>query len=101
MKITRWQAPVCPSKEQAKLLLELEGLEAFEENFDSKMKVQEHRHPFTEIRIVISGELLFNIAGNQFLMRAGDRVEIPANTRHSHMNNATDSCLCLCAQRAY
>lgn len=101
MKITRWLAPINPSKEQIKMLLEVEGLETYEETFESKVKILEHRHPFSEIRVVIDGELLFNIAGNQFLMRPGDRVEIPANTRHSHTNNGNQSCHCLCSQRSF
>lgn len=101
MKITRWLAPINPSKEQIKMLLESEGLDIYEETFDGKVKIQEHRHPFSEVRVVVSGELLFNIAGNQFLMRPGDRVEIPANTRHSHVNNSNQVCLCLCSQRSF
>ncbi|MFP5518663.1 MAG: cupin domain-containing protein, partial [Bdellovibrionia bacterium] len=69
-----------------------------EERFEPQLKVKEHRHPFCEVRMVISGELLFSVAGNQFLLRAGDRIEIPANTRHSHSNQ--EDCLCICAHRA-
>lgn len=98
MIITKWQAPIVPTKEQAKIILEAEGLEPFEERFEPQLKVKEHRHPFCEVRMVISGELLFSVAGNQFLLRAGDRIEIPANTRHSHSNQ--EDCLCICAHRA-
>lgn len=99
MLINRWQAPISPSKEQIKLLLEHEGLETFEEIYAPKIKIQEHRHPFTEVRFVLSGELLFQIAGNQFLLRSGDRVEIPANTKHWHVNNGNSDCICICAHR--
>jgi quercetin dioxygenase-like cupin family protein len=99
MLITRWQAPLSASKEQLKVILEHEGLEPFEEHYEPQQKVSEHRHPFVEIRVVVSGELLFNIAGNQFLLRQGDRVEIPANTRHWHVPNGSTPCLCLCAHR--
>lgn len=100
MLITRWQAPLTPNKSQAHLILESEGLEPFEEAYEPQMKVHEHRHPFCEVRIIVEGELLFNISGNQFLLRPGDRVEIPANTKHSHTAQGTGQCVCICAQRA-
>lgn len=99
MLITRWQAPITPSLDQIKMLFEAEGLDPFVEEYAPKVKIPEHRQPFGEIRTVVEGELLFNIAGNQFLLRAGDRVEIPSNTKHWHVNNGTGPCICVCAHR--
>ncbi len=99
MLIIRWQAPITPSREQIRALMESEGLEPFEEEFQPQVKITEHRHPFGEVRTVVAGELLFTIAGNQFLLRAGDRVEIPSNTKHWHVNNGSQPCVCICAQR--
>ena len=98
MIITRWPAPLVPSREQLHMILEAEGLEPFDETYDPQMKVNDHRHPFAEVRIVVAGEMLFNISGNQFLLRPGDRLEIPANTKHSHI--AHSNVVCVCAQRA-
>lgn len=100
MLITRWQAPLTPNKTQATLILESEGLEPYEEVYAPQMKVLEHRHPFCEVRLIIEGELLFNISGNQFVLRRGDRVEVPANTKHSHTAQGPSPCVCICAQRA-
>lgn len=100
MLITRWQAPLTPTKTQIQMILTNEGLEPFEEIYEPKQKVVDHRHPFCEVRIVAAGEMLFNISGTQFLLRPGDRVEIPANTRHSHMAQGSEPCVCVCAQRA-
>ena len=46
MIVTKWQAPIVPSKQQAALILENEGLEPFEEVYEPQAKVKEHRHPF-------------------------------------------------------
>ncbi|MEK6775040.1 MAG: cupin domain-containing protein [Bdellovibrionota bacterium] len=100
MIITRWQAPQLPNKAQMKFIFENEGLDVLEESFEPQKKISEHRHPFCEIRMIVKGEMLFNISGNQFLLREGDRVEIPANTKHSYMAQGNDSCLSLCAFRA-
>lgn len=99
MLISRWQAPNKLSREQAQMILEAEGLEPFEETLGSQKKVSEHRHPFTEVRIVLAGELLYNIAGNQVLVREGDRIEIPANTRHSHACQSQEPCFSVYAQK--
>ncbi len=99
MIITRWQAPMTPSRELALMILESEGLEPYEEIYKPQGKVQEHRHPFCEVRMIIEGEMMFNIQGNQFLLRAGDRVEIPANTKHSHVAQGSGDCLCICGSR--
>lgn len=100
MIITRWQAPLVPSKEQVHVILQSEGLEPFDEIYDPQVKVHDHRHPFAEVRVIVSGEMIFNISGNQFVLRPGDRVEIPANTKHSHMAQGSQPCICVCAQRA-
>lgn len=101
MIITRWQAPTLPSPEQIKMLLELEGLETFTEEFNPQVKINDHRHPFTEVRYIVSGEMMFSISGNQFLLRAGDRVEIPANTKHWHIAQGNTVCQCICAHRVF
>lgn len=100
MIITRWQAPVVPSKAQLNMILESEGLEPFEERFEPQKKVGEHRKPFAEVRIIAEGEMLFNISGNQFVLRPGDRLEIPGNTKHSFAVQGNVACLCVCGLRA-
>lgn len=100
MIITRWQAPITPSKSQAHIILEGEGLEPFDETYETPTKIGDHRHPFAEVRIVIEGEMMFNISGNQFLLRTGDRVEIPGNTKHSYSIQGSGRCICVCAHRA-
>lgn len=101
MLVNRWQAPYTPTEEQHKILLEVEGLEPMVELFPSQMKHKEHRHPFNEIRIVLEGELMVNVADNQMLLRSGDKIEIPANTKHSYAVQAAQDCRTLCAFRYF
>jgi quercetin dioxygenase-like cupin family protein len=82
------------------LMLESEGLEPEEESIPSGQKVTDHRNPFDEVRIVVSGQLLLDIAGNRLLLRAGDRILIPANTRHSKQADGEDPCVCIYAMKA-
>jgi quercetin dioxygenase-like cupin family protein len=82
------------------LMLESEGLEPVEETIPPGTGVSDHRHPFDEVRIVVSGQLKLDIAGNRLLLRAGDRILIPANTRHSKQADGEEACQCLYAMKA-
>jgi mannose-6-phosphate isomerase-like protein (cupin superfamily) len=99
MLVNRWQAPILPTRQQMALMLESEGLEVQEETVPST-GAADLRHPFDEVRIVVSGQLRLDIAGNRMLLRAGDRILIPANTRHSKQADGEEPCLCLYAMKA-
>lgn len=100
MLVTRWQAPLLPTRQQMALMLESEGLEVQEDLVGNRTEVTDQRHPFDEVRIVVSGELRLDIAGNRLLLRAGDRIMIPANTRHAKVAHGEDPCVCLFAMKA-
>lgn len=100
MLVSRWQAPILPTRQQMALMLESEGLEVQEEAIPAGGAVSDHRHPFDEVRIVVSGQLRLDIAGNRLLLRAGDRILIPANTRHSKQADGNEECVCLYAMKA-
>lgn len=101
MIITRWQAAKLPTIEQARIIFSSDELAPFEESLESGQKIKDHRHPFDEIRMVISGELFMNISGNQVLLRAGDKIKIPANTKHSKTAQGNTACLCLVANTPF
>lgn len=100
MLVSRWQAPILPTRQQMALMLESEGLEPVEETIPAGQGVTDHRHPFDEVRIVVTGALHLDIAGNRMLLRAGDRILIPANTRHSKKADGDEPCVCLYAMKA-
>jgi mannose-6-phosphate isomerase-like protein (cupin superfamily) len=100
MLVSRWQAPILPTRQQMALMLESEGLEPQEDHIPVSLPVTEYRHPFDEVRIVVSGQLKLDVAGNRLLLRAGDRILIPANTRHTKQADGTEPCICLYAMKA-
>ncbi len=101
MIVTRWQAPVIPTAEQIKMIFEGEGLNPVEEVLPPRAEIKNLRHPFDEVRMVISGDLLMNISGNQVLLRAGDRIDIPSNTKHSKSANGDEPCMSVVAHRPF
>src|SRR5687768_11617272 len=99
MLVTRWQAPLVPDIRQIKALFEAEGLVPFEEKFSPGAAIVDHRHPFDEVRTVVQGEVLFDITGNKLLLRPGDRIVIPSNTKHSFISQGNEDLVCVCAHR--
>jgi len=52
-------------------------------DLDDGSMVPPHSHPHEQISVMISGVLLFNVAGQEKLARAGEAVLIPSGVEHS------------------
>jgi quercetin dioxygenase-like cupin family protein len=99
MKITRWRADRKPTREEIEALFKDEGLEFVVEEIPEGSEVKDHKHPFDEVRIIISGAMRFNVAGNEFILREGDRLELPSNTRHRTKVDTGGNCTTIYAHR--
>lgn len=86
MKISRWMSEVPASKELILQLLEQENLDAKEVAVTSGKKLTNMRTTMTEVIQLYSGELIFNLSGTQFVLRAGDRLQMSGNTIYSLSN---------------
>ena len=101
MIVQRWQAPALPTAEQILKIFEREGLKPIEEIYEPGQEVKTHHHPFDEVRMLVKGTLLIDIAGNRLLLREGDKIIIPSNTRHSKKAQGTSPCVCICSYKAF
>jgi quercetin dioxygenase-like cupin family protein len=101
MLVMRWQASAFPTIEQIKMIFHAEGLEPVDEVYEPKTKVDEHRHPFDEVRMVVKGQIFYNVAGNRLLLREGDRIIIPSNTKHSTHVEGQAPCISVVASRTF
>lgn len=99
MKIDRWTAELNPNFEIIENLFATEGLEFKEVKVASGARISNQRAPMTEVIQLISGELIFNLSGTQFALRAGDRIEMGANTIYSYSNLKQDDSLFLTAYK--
>lgn len=90
MKIDRWTAELNPNFEIIENLFSTEGLEFKEVKVASGARLINQRTPMTEVIQLITGELIFNLSGTQFALRAGDRIEMSANTLYSYNNLKQD-----------
>ncbi len=101
MIVIRWQAPLRPTKQQALMIFRAEDLDPREEILTKEETYPDDRHPFDEIRMVLEGELSMNINGNQLLMRAGDKIIVPSNTKHSQKVLSDTPCVCIVANKPF
>lgn len=83
------------------MIYRAEDLQPHEEILTKEETYPEHRHPLDEIRMILSGELSMNINGNQLLLRSGDKIVIPSNTKHSQKVLSQDPCVCLVANKPF
>jgi quercetin dioxygenase-like cupin family protein len=98
MKITRWTAQIGPKKEVILQLIQAEGLDYTEVEVKAGSKLSNLRTNMKEIIQLIEGELIFNLSGNQFVLRTGDKLELPSNTIYSYSNLKNESCYFLSAK---
>ena len=101
MIVNRWQAQILPTAEQIHKIFAREGLRHFEETYEPGEKIGNHQHPFDEVRMIVKGSLLVNIAGNRLLLRTGDKIIIPSNTRHSKEVQGNSACVSICSYKAF
>jgi quercetin dioxygenase-like cupin family protein len=101
MKIIRWRADRKPTREEVEKMFTDEGLEFVGEDLPESSEVKDHRHPFDEIRMIIAGALRYNVAGNEFILREGDRLELPSNTRHRTKVEPGSDCISIFAHRIF
>lgn len=97
MIVHRWQAKIIPSKNQIQKIFEADELQAKEDLIEPNTKPQKIKNPYTEIRVVVSGALFVEIVGNKLLLRPGDKIIIPSNTKHTKLVQGNSPCASLVA----
>ncbi len=101
MLITRWQAPIVPKLEQINKWFENEGLEPRKIVINPKEVFEDIRNPFDDVMMIAEGQLILNIAGNKLLLREGDKIVIPSNTKHTKETSGDAVCIYVSALKAY
>lgn len=96
IKITRWQQnEIQPQKfvEQ----LKSEGLTAFLQTDSTGTFYPTHSHPYTEVRWIITGSMIFGVDGKEYELQAGDRLDISAGVPHYAKSSEDCNTSYLCA----
>jgi quercetin dioxygenase-like cupin family protein len=83
MDVVRWNKPRKPTLEDLKRLLEAEGLEVELYSDLPGTKYGRHKHPFDDFVVIVSGKMKIITDSHEWLMKPGDRLDLPKNTSHS------------------
>ena len=82
--LTRWKPREAPTKEFFIAQLQQEGCESYEYSFQPGEYYPNHSHATREIRILLSGSMIFGVPDHDMEVRLGpgDRLDLPAKTVH-------------------
>lgn len=89
MQVVHWSGPALPTEQEAEARLHQEGYSSFKWYDVPGVKYPSHRHAQDECLWVLRGELVLEISGTEYHLKAGDRLYLPAKTPHTaHVPNS-------------
>ena len=83
-RIERWEQSEAPKERRLRLLMEQEGFQVYQWSDRPGATYSEHSHANDQSHWIISGSLELTVKDTGiFVLNAGDRDFMPANTFHS------------------
>ncbi|HTY57521.1 MAG TPA: cupin domain-containing protein [Bacteroidota bacterium] len=82
MDVVRWSQPKKPTLDGLKRMLASEGLESELYTDRPGVKYGRHKHDFDDFVVIVDGVMKIATDEHEWTLRAGDRLDIPANTHH-------------------
>ncbi len=83
IRVERWTDANPPDPKQLRRRLIDEGYSVFQWSDAPGTKYGRHAHPEDQSHWILSGELELRVDDENYVLRAGDRDFLPANTIHS------------------
>jgi quercetin dioxygenase-like cupin family protein len=80
-------------------MLRSEGLELYRWSNGPGDRYGAHTHPYDKVICVVRGSITFGLPGESVALAAGDRLELPRDTRHEAVVGP-EGVVCLEAHRA-
>jgi quercetin dioxygenase-like cupin family protein len=80
--VVRWTQTKKPKLEELKQLLKSEGLESELYSDPPGTKYGRHKHDFDDFIVIVTGKMRLATDRYEWVLRPGDRLDIPANTAH-------------------
>lgn len=82
MDVVRWTGKGKPTQQELRVLLQAEGLTCVLYADAPGTKYGRHKHDFDDFVVIVSGEMKIGTDSHRWLMKPGDRLNIPANIVH-------------------
>jgi quercetin dioxygenase-like cupin family protein len=83
IQVERWSEDSLPDPVELKSRLQNEGYSVFQWSDAPGTKYGSHAHPEDQSHWIVSGELELRVGHETYVLRAGDRDFLAANTIHS------------------
>ena len=80
--ITLWSKNTKPTLDELKAVLRKEGLQSELYSDPPGMKYGRHKHDFDDFVVIVSGKMKLGADTGVWVMKPGDRVDLPAHTMH-------------------
>jgi quercetin dioxygenase-like cupin family protein len=81
--VVRWNKTKKPTLEELQKKLESEGLQAELYSDRPGTKYGRHKHPFDDFIVIVTGKMKIVADQGEWLLKPGDRMNLPANTVHA------------------
>ena len=91
LEITRWNQDHSPKQDELVSGMKSEGLVPYVEDDEPGHEYEPHIHPNDEVLVVVSGEITFGVGDDSWVLHAGDRLNLPANTSHWAATGGTET----------
>ncbi len=91
LQITRWDRDHSPKQDELVDNMKAEGLVPYVEDDEPGHEYEPHIHPNDEVLVVVSGELTLGVGDDSWVLRAGDRIDLPADTSHWAETGGTET----------
>lgn len=83
LDVVRWNKPRKPALEDLQRMLQSEGLECELYADSPGTKYGRHKHPFDDFIVIVSGKMKIITDTQEWTLKPGDRLDLPANTSHA------------------
>lgn len=80
--VVRWAKPRKPTTEELTAHLKKEGTPFGLFADPPRTKYGRHQHDFNDFIVIVSGRMKLVIDSHEWILKPGDRIDIPANTAH-------------------
>ena len=80
--IVLWSKNTRPTLDELKAMLRKEGLQCELYSDPPGMKYGRHKHDFNDFVVIVSGKMKLGADSGVWVMKPGDRVDLPAHTMH-------------------
>lgn len=99
VRVVQWNKETAITEQEAEAILRKEGFLPFKWHDVPGSSYPLHRHDHDEWLWIIRGEMSFVIHDQEYTLKAGDRLFLPANTPHTAFVPAARSVTYLIGQR--